>query len=334
MRFADPLWLVALVLVPLPLIWERARARVTWPGFEGFPPRSRRSLRSALSSLPAVLRGLALGAAVVALARPQTVGGSVRVAGRGVAIVVALDRSSSMRTPDFDADRGTRRISRLDAAKDTFARFVEGRPDDLIGLVVFANHPDLTCPPTLDHRFLLEAAAAVQVARPGDDGTNIGDAVAWSIDALRQTSPSRKVLVLLTDGHNQPAVVNPLDPETAAKLAGDLGVTLHTIALGRPGGIRHGTDPDSGRAAIAEAEGPNLPLLERMAALGGGRCFVAADRDTLRDVFSLIDQLERSPVSGRILTRYEERFTPWAALALILLALDRLLAAGPLCRLP
>ena len=92
----------------------------------------------------------------MALARPQTVGGVTRIAGQGVAIVVALDQSSSMNAVDFPTDRGTRLISRLDAAKTTFIRFVEGRPDDLIGLVVFANYPELACPPTLDHAFLLE----------------------------------------------------------------------------------------------------------------------------------------------------------------------------------
>ena len=122
-------------------------------------------------------RGLA-----VALARPQTVGGVTRIAGQGVAIVVALDQSSSMKAADFPADRGTRRISRLEAAKTTFTRFVEGRPDDLIGLVVFANYPDLACPPTLDHRSLVETVAAIGPARPGDDGTNIGDAIAGALE--------------------------------------------------------------------------------------------------------------------------------------------------------
>jgi Ca-activated chloride channel family protein len=132
-----------------------------------------------LRHLPALLRGLALGALAIALARPQTVGGVIRIAAQGVAIVVALDQSSSMNAVDFPTDRDTRRISRLKAAKDTFIRFVAGRPDDLIGLCVFANYPDLACPPTLDHRFLAETADAIGPARPGDDGTNIGAAIAW-----------------------------------------------------------------------------------------------------------------------------------------------------------
>src|SRR5262249_28948070 len=149
-----------------------------------------------LRPLPPLLRGLAIGSLAVALARPQSVGGTTQIAGQGVAIVVALDQSSSMNAGDFPTDRGTSQTTRLDAAKKTFVRFVQGRPDDLIGLVVFANYPDLACPPTLDHAFLLEVVAAVRSARQPDDGTNIGDAIAWALDALLIAPPAKKVLVL------------------------------------------------------------------------------------------------------------------------------------------
>ncbi len=168
MQFAHPGWFFLLVLVPVPLLLERARPRILWPSFAELPPgQRRRSGRLLLRFLPAILRGLALGALAVALARPQTVGGVIRIAGQGLAIVVALDQSSSMSTADFPVDQATRRISRLEAAKATFTSFVEGRPDDLIGLVVFANYPDLSCPPTLDHRFLVESVAAIRPAQAG-----------------------------------------------------------------------------------------------------------------------------------------------------------------------
>jgi hypothetical protein len=118
MRLAEPAWLLLLALIPLPWLWERARARIAWPTLDGF-----RKAPAAGAGwprhLPASLRGLALGALAVALARPQSVGGQARIAGRGVAIVVALDGSSSMAAVDFPA--GTIQISRLEAAKETFA---------------------------------------------------------------------------------------------------------------------------------------------------------------------------------------------------------------------
>jgi Ca-activated chloride channel family protein len=239
-----------------------------------------------------------------------------------------------MKTADFPADRDTRKITRLDAAKTTFTKFVAGRTDDLVGLVVFANYPDLVCPPTLDHRFLVDAVAAVRVARPGDDGTNIGDAIALALDSLRKTTPSKKVLVLLTDGNNEPAVPRPLDPVKAAELARDLGVTLHTIAIGRPGGVVRDTDADSKAPIVTEVQGPNIPLLERLAKITGGRSFVAADADALGEVFKTIDALEKSEVRSEIRTRYNEHFARWAILALGFLCVDRLLVSGKLRKLP
>jgi Ca-activated chloride channel family protein len=333
MRFAQPGWLWLLVLMPLPWLLARVRPRISWPDLNAFPPRHRFGWYW-MRALPTIVRGLAIGGLAAALARPQTVGGVTKIAAQGVAIAVALDNSSSMNAVDFPTDRGTRLISRLDAAKTTFVHFVERRSDDLVGLVVFANYPELACPPVLDHAFLLEMTASVRSARPGDDGTNIGDAIAWGLDAVLVASPKKKVLVLLTDGNNEPAGPDPLDPEKAAILARDLGVTMHTIAIGRVGPALRGMDPGVKLPAVPQVDGPNLELLERLAQLTGGRSFAATDADGLERIFATIDSLEKSPVRGQILTRYDEHYAPWAALALSLLILDRLLSTGRLRRLP
>jgi Ca-activated chloride channel family protein len=331
MRLAEPAWLVLLVLVPLPYLAARARPRLSWPTLQAFP-RGRGTGLARLRSVPLLLRSLAIGCLAVAMARPQTVGGQTRIAAQGVAIVVALDQSSSMKAVDFPSERGL--ISRLDAAKATFARFVEGRPDDLIGLVTFANYPD-RIGPTLDHAFLLDVARSVRPARAGDDGTNLGYAIAWSLDALRSARPRKKVLILLTDGRDNPAVPHPLDPAVAAASARNLGVTLHTIAVGRAGGIvREKEDVTRLDRPKGEVAGPDFALLERLARIGRGRMFVAEDADELARVFATIDALEKSPVRGTIRTRYDERFVPWVVAGLALLTLDRLLSAGRLRRLP
>jgi Ca-activated chloride channel family protein len=331
MRLAEPAWLILLLLVPWPWLARRSRPRIAWPSLDGFAGR-RASGLARLRHLPPTLRALAIAALVVALARPQTVGGQTRVAGQGVAIVVALDQSSSMNTVDSPGEGNT--VSRLSAARTTLARFIEGRPDDLIGLVVFANYPDLRCPPTLDHEFFLETVRSVRSARPGDDGTNLGDAIAWSLDALRAAQSKKKVLVLLTDGRNSPAVPRPLDPLAAATLARDLGITLHTIAVGQAGGIVRAVEPDTKLGITTQVEGPDLGLLQRLAERGGGRAFVAQDAQALAQVFTTIDALEKSPVRGTVRTRYREGYVPWVGLGLALLAVDRLLSAGRLRRLP
>jgi Ca-activated chloride channel family protein len=335
MRLAQPAWLLLLLLIPLYLRWDAGGPRLAWPTLDGFA-RAPRGLARLGTWLPRLLVTLALGCTTVALARPQTIAGRQRLATRGVGIVVALDRSSSMDAVDFPTPDGGKE-SRLAAARRTLVRFVEGRPDDLIGLVAFANYPDLACPPTLDHAFLVDVAGALQsAAHPGEDGTNIGDAVVWALDALRGTPPPRKVLVLLTDGENRPQGVDPppIDPLAAARLAGALGVRLHTIAIGR-GGLLRRDEPVTGLSRpVGEVEGPNLRLLESMAELGGGRAFVATDGAALAGVFSAIDDLERTRIQGIVRTRYHDHYPAWLGAAAALLGVRLLLTATRLRRLP
>lgn len=321
MRLAESGWLILVLLVPVPLLLDRARARVSWPTLGVF---GKASLGARLKlGVPYLLRGLAIGCVAVALSRPQSVGGRTRVAGQGVAIVAAIDQSSSMNTADFPGElEGTGRalVSRLASARRTLARFIAGRPDDLIGLVVFANYPDLACPPTLDADFLLETVRQIKPVRPGDDGTNLGDALVLAIDALKDAPTQRKAIVLLTDGRNAPAVPQPTDPEDAADIARELGINVYTIAVGRPG--------------VKDEDGPDLELLTRVATKGGGKAFVAGGAEELSRVFAEIDTLEKSPVKGDVRVRYREEYAPWVLAAFGLLCIDRLLSAWPLRRLP
>ena len=315
MRLAEAGWLWLLALAVLPWAWTWRRRRIAWPTLHGFGPRRSRWTRG-LRLIPIVIRASIIVALVVAVARPQEPGGTIRVAGRGVAIMAAIDRSSSMKADDFPSKGGP--TSRLEAARKTVARFVAGRGDDLVGLVAFARYPDLVAAPTLDQAFLLDAVRSIRPAGDLDDGTNLGDAIAWALGAIRDAPTRRKVLVLLTDGRDAPAVPDPLDPLEAALIARGLGVVVHTIAVGPPDG------PD----------GPDLDLLARIADAGGGRAFVATDAKALEDVFALIDALEKSPVVGTVRTLYRERYAPWAGFALAFLALDVALTSGRLRSFP
>lgn len=331
MQWAEPAWLALLILCPLPWLWERSRPRVAWPTLAAFSGAGRGGW-ARLGWVPTLCLSMAIGGIALAMARPRSVGGRTRVAARGAAIVVAVDRSSSMKAADF-ADGATPR-TRLDAAKSTLDRFIANRPDDLIGVVAFANYPDLTCPPTLDHDFARRAVAALSPAVGPDDGTNLGDALVWSLDALKKAPAVSRVLVLLSDGRNDPNVPRPFDPIGAARLCRELGVTLHTIAVGDAGGLVREKEPVTGLDLIGEVGGPDLALLADLARLGGGRSFRATDVAGLADVFAAIDAMEKSPVSGTILTRYREHYAPWAAGALACLLLGLLLRTGRLARLP
>ncbi len=333
MRLAEPTWLILLALMPLPWLLARARARISWPTFDGFGKR-RRVWTRCKAALPFLLRAGAIVCAVVALARPQSIGGRIRIAGQGVAIVVALDQSSSMTTQDFPDGPGRPNLTRLEAAKNTLERFIAGRPDDVLGLVVFANYPEFACRLTLDHGFLLDIVRTISPAQPGDDGTNLGDAMVWALNDLKDAAPRKKVLILLTDGRNAPAVPHPADPSKAAAMARALGVTVHTIAVGTGGTVMQPIDPITKLGPVADVEGPDHELLAKLAELGGGKPFFATNAQALDDVFTEIDALEKSPVRGEVRTRYREEFVPWAVWALGLVLFDRLLAAGWLRRLP
>ena len=171
-------------------------------------------------------------------------------------------------------------------------------------------------------------------ARPGDDGTNLGDAIAWSLDALRAASPPKKVLILLSDGRNEPAVPHPLDPEAAAHLARDLGVTLHTIAVGQGEGLVRRAEPVTGLDLVTEVGSPTSPCSSewpRSAAAGRSS---PPTRVAWTRCFRRSTPWKKARFAARSAPVYHERFAPWVGLAAALLVLDRLLAAGRLRRLP
>jgi Ca-activated chloride channel family protein len=331
MRLAEPYWLLLLLLLPIPWVAERARPRIRWPSFGLFPPRKWKAGGSGWRRhVSTAIRAAAVGCVVLAMARPQTVAGRTRVASRGVAIVVAVDQSFTMTAEDIPDDEGRAR-SRLEAAKRTIDRFILGRPDDLIGLVTFATYPDLSCPPTLDHDTLRALVAAVEPARAGENATNIGDAIAWSLEAAIDADTDQRVIILLTDGQDQPdtaATPDRIDPDEAAGLVRRLGARLYAIGLGAPGGtVRIGVPGTNISYPETLPEGYDPEALVRWARLGGGDAFGAEDTETLDRIFDQIDALETSPLTGEILTRYREHFPPLVAAALLLLSIDRIASA-------
>ena len=310
MRFAQPLWLLGLVLAFAPWLAMRRRPRLVWSSLRLFPQADSRraaSLGRWLVRFAPIARTIAIAAIVSALARPQVAGGTIRTAAQGTVIVAAIDRSSSMTRRDSAS-----RSSRLEAARQALLSFAEARPNDLLGLVVFANYPDLICPPTLNRPFFQDAIESVKPASPLEDGTNLGDAIAWALDAARQASPKHKVIVLITDGVNSPAVPNPLDPLEAAGLAREIGATVHAIAIG-------GSDQPG-------EPGADLGALKAIAARGGGQAFAATDVAALNQVFQEIDRLEKSPIQGEIRVLWRDRHGILLGIAVLALALDRLSA--------
>src|SRR5215813_5418001 len=244
-RFQDPLWLWAALLAPLVVIaaWRRERhgRAIVFPGAARLHGDGR-GWRVRLRHAPIVTAALGLVAASIALARPQQ--GSLReqVTTRGVDIVVALDVSGSMAAEDFQP------LNRLAVAKQVVAEFVRRRPDDRIGLVVFAGKSLTKSPPTTDAAVLLHQLEDVQLDML-PDGTAIGSGLATSLTRLRHSKARSKVIVLVTDGANN---AGEIDPVAATDLAKAMEVRVYTIGVGRGGQVPMPVDvqdPFTGRVS-------------------------------------------------------------------------------------
>lgn len=275
--------------------------------------------------LPPIIRSLVITSLVIAAAGPFRRGDRTIVSADGIAIVIAMDVSSSMLAEDFTP------ANRMEVAKQQALAFVRGRTADRIGLVTFAGEALTQVPVTLDYPALERAIEAVRI---GDleDGTAIGAGLATAVARLRKMPGKEKVILLLTDGENNRGLI---DPRTAAQTAQVFGIKVYTIGVGT-----------EGQARVPTGQGLNgfryemLPvridevLLKEIANLTGGRYFRAKDAEALTRIFQQIDRLERTPVDVVRYTRHEERTRPFLAAALVLLAGELLLSATIVVRVP
>ncbi len=307
-RLAAPGWLLLMPLVVVP--WLAARADIPWADVGRGGVAKGRFGSSLRGNLPRILRSLAVSLAILSLSRPQRVLGMRVERSTGVAIVILLDRSASMSRPPAGAD--PQAATRLDEARRLLADFLESRPGDLIGLVAFANWPDTLCPPTLDHPFVSEALGAVSQATRLDDGTNLGDAIAWATRDALSVEAERRVVLLITDGRNEPdrsTVATPLDPQEASALARSLGVVIHAIGI---------AEPDASIPAVDLDEA----LLAEIADAAGGRFFVARGSKGLAPILETLDALEKAPIESITRTRYREFWPVLLGCAVAMLVIE------------
>lgn len=321
---ARPLLLLLLLVLPL-WWWSRGRRRVA-ASFSDLSVLPEATPRRWLAETPAALRAIAIGAWIVAAAGPVVGGGPVETRSEGIAIVLAVDVSSSMLAQDFVPS------DRLTVAREKAAAFVGARRHDRIGLVAFAGEALTRVPLTVDYEVLERAIRSLSV---GDleDGTAIGTAIAVAANRLRRAPGSSKVLVLLTDGENTRGV---LDPRTAAEAAAQLGVRIYTIGVGTEGQA----PTPIGRGPSGELRYQILPvridedLLRDIARLSGGRYFRATDPDALDRVFQQIDAMEKVPVSLLRYTQFDEAYRIPLLIGLGALFAELLLAATAVVRVP
>lgn len=327
MTFAHPYLLLLLLALPV-LAWLQGR-RGTRSAFLysslGLVKDVARDSRSRAGSILAALRWLALALLLVAFARPQQTESETSVTASGVDIVMALDLSSSMESEDLQLGE-----NRLTLAKAVSKTFIARRPNDRIGLVAFAGKAYIAAPLTLDHDFLLANLERLQL-RTIEDGTAIGSGLSASVNRLRDVKSKSKIVILLTDGQNNAGTVSPL---TAAEAAQSLHMKVYTIGVGVRG-MSKLPYLMFGRKMYRDVPVDiDEPTLQAIAERTGGKYYRADSPDTLKKIFSEIDQLEKTEVEVKKFVRRYELFHWFVLPGLGLLLLELLLGNTVWRKLP
>ncbi len=308
----------AFILMALPVllvIWYVLRHRERTADIRfvhaEFAKGIRKSLRVRLRHLPFALRILALSLVILALARPQSSTGMHEESIEGIDIMIALDISGSMLAEDFEPNR-------MEAAKETALDFIDMRPHDRIGMTVFSGESFTLSPLTRDHAML---KALAEGAGPGmvRDGTAIGDGLATAINRLRESDAKSRVIVLLTDGINNTGAIDPL---TAADMAALFNIRVYTIGVGSSGLVPYPFETPFG-IQYRDVEIPvDEDLLMEIANLTGGQYYWAETQDALEQVYTNIDELERTVIEVTEYARVSEKFLLFLVPAILLLFLE------------
>jgi Ca-activated chloride channel family protein len=327
MIFANPNYLYLLLLL-IPMIgwyiWKmrKAQASMQIPSSQAFISK-KSTLKVYLRHVPFVLRTVAIAFLIIVLARPQSTNSWQNVNTEGIDIMLVMDISSSMLAQDF-------RPNRIEAAKDVAAAFINGRPNDNIGLVVFAGESFTQCPMTTDHTVLLNLFKDIYCGMI-EDMTAIGLGLANAVSRLKDSRAISKVIILLTDGVNNTGEIAPI---TAADIAAAFGIRIYTIGVGTMGEAPYPQQTSFGTRMVNIPVEIDEPALKQIAATTGGQYFRATNNSTLRNIYAEIDQLEKTKISVQEYSKKQEEYTYFALLVFGLLLLEMLLRYTVLRRIP
>jgi Ca-activated chloride channel family protein len=308
---AKPWFLLLLVIVPALVVWYILKRNTTTTSI-GFSDISgiqnvRPSFRQRMMHVPFIIRMLIITILIFILTQPQKRFDKSDIKVEGIDILMALDISGSMLSEDFKPNR-------IEAAKAVAMQFIDGRPNDRIGLVIFSGEAFMQCPLTIDHKVLKSFFAAVNSGMI-TDGTAIGDGLGLSVAHIKKSSAVSKVIILLTDGVNNRG---SLDPLTAAEIAQKFGIRVYTIGVGtigkapQPFQTAFGIQYQNVDVQIDEN------LLKQIAETTGGQYFRATNRHKLEEIYKQIDKLEKSKID---VTRYNNRHDEYFIFILIAIGL-------------
>lgn len=283
-----------------------------------------KSYRNYLIHLPFAFRVLVFSMLIFVLARPQSTNRWQNTEVEGIDIMLAMDVSTSMLAMDLQPNR-------IEAAKQVAAEFVNGRPNDNIGLTIFAGESFTQCPLTIDHSVMLNMLNSVKcdIAAQGiiEDGTAIGMGLANAITRLKESKAKSKVIILLTDGSNNRGEIAP---EMAADIAAQFGIRVYTIGVGTNGTAPY---PYGGQVVTVPVEIDENTLI-KIASITDGQYYRATSNSKLKDVYEQIDKLERTKLNVKDFSSREEEYLPFAIVAFFALFIELFLRNTILKRIP
>ena len=329
MEFKNPLFfLLLLVLVPY-IVWYVLRFKQSLPSLK-VPDTTKyvkvpKTFRLYLMHMPFLLRLILMSLVVCILARPQSRHSWSNTDVEGIDIMLAVDVSTSMLAQDFKPNR-------VEALKEIAQRFIEKRPNDNMGLTMFAGEAYTQCPLTTDHTVLMNLYNSVDcnMAARGiiDDGTAIGDGIMNAILRLKESQAKSKVIILLTDGVNNSGNISP---QTAAEIAKKYGIRIYTIGIGRNGMAPYPLQ--TGGTAMLPVE-IDEQTMTKISTETGGQYFRAQKNAELDAIYQDIDKMERTKFNVKQFSRRGELYQPFAIAAFVVLLLEILLRTVVLKRLP
>lgn len=311
-------WL--LLLIPAAIIWyivkrKQQQATLKMSSLEGF---KKQGVLPQLKHLLFVLRLAALAFLIIALARPQKENVSTKTkVNKGIDIIMAIDISSSMLARDLKPNR-------LQALKKVAGEFIKGRPNDRIGLVLYAGESYTKTPITSDKAVVLGSLKEVGYDNRINDGTAIGSGLATAVNRLKESKAKSKVIILLTDGVNNSGSI---DPKLASELALQFGIKTYTIGLGTNGMAITPVAIDGRGKFVFDRKKVKIDeaLLKEIAKKTGGKYFRATNNKKLQEIYAEINKLEKTEIEEFRYYNYDEKFRPFVLLALALFMFELLL---------
>ena len=315
--FANPEFFWLLLLLPLMLLWywfwnKKSQANVTFSTTIAF--KKTKNWSDALYHLLFVLRMIAIALIVVALARPQTHSENAKTKiTDGIDIVMAIDVSASMLSQDLKPNR-------FEALKKVASQFVKDRPNDRIGLVIYAGESYTKTPVTTDKSIILNALSEITYGQI-EDGTAIGMGLATAVNRLKESKAKSRVIILLTDGVNNTGFI---DPQTAAELAAEYGIKVYTVGIGTNGMALSPYALNADGSIIYRMQQVDIdePLMKKIAQVTKGRYFRATNNQKLQQIYDEINQMETTKIEEFKYTEVDEKFRWWVLVAGVLLLLE------------